>query len=164
MSNNNVGAYFNDNTKIINDTSGKFVQYISTSKTGESVSNFIIEEFPPDLHKKVMLLHLFKKQFQFDGKNEGETERPLTYLKKWVLTPHAIIFRISNKIIQICFRDSTDLVLSSESKHVTYIDKKKNVNSYKLNEAMECGNKEMTKRLKYSKEILIKMLKESDKD
>ena len=51
MSNNNVGAYFNDNTKIINDTSGKFVQYISTSKTGESVSNFIIEEFPPDLHK-----------------------------------------------------------------------------------------------------------------
>ena len=164
MSNNNVGAYFNDNTKIINDSSGKFLQYISTGKTGEIVSNFTIDEFPPEIHKKVMLLHLFKKQFLFDPKNEAEMERPLTYLKKWVLTPHAIIFRISNKIIQICFRDSTELVLSSESKHVTYIDKKKNINSYKLNEAMECGNKEMTKRLKYSKEILIKMLKEGDKD
>ena len=164
MSNNNIGAFFNDNTKIINDPSGKYLQYISTCKSGEQVNNYTIHEFPQELHKKVMLLHLFKKHLMFDENPDAELEKPMTYLKKWLSTPHAMIFRISNKIIQICFKDNTELFLSSESKHVTYVDKKGSISSYKLSEAMECGSKEMTKRLKYSREILVKMLKDNDRD
>lgn len=164
LSNNNSGAYYNDNTKIINDPTGNFIQYISTNNIGEIVNNYTVDEFPQSIHKKVMILHLFKKQFLFEEKKDSEFERPLTHVKKWLATPFATFFRMSNKIIQICFRDSTELIFSSESKHVTYVDKRLNVNSYKLGEAIESGNKEMVKRIRYSKDIMMKMLMEKEKE
>ena len=41
-------------------------------------------------------------------------------------TKHAIMFRLSNKIVQVCFTDKTEILLSSENKLVTYLDKKGN--------------------------------------
>ena len=159
FSNNCIGAVFNDNTKIIADPQFTFFQYISNIKTGEKVSYFKIGEYPSELFKKVMIVQLFKKQLVFEEKEGNEVKKPFTYLKKWLITPHAFIFRISNKIIQICFRDSTELILCSETKHVTYVNKEKHTCSYNLMDAMDCGCKEMTKRLKYSREVLMKMLK-----
>jgi hypothetical protein len=33
--------------------------------------------------------------------NTSPTPAPLVYVKKWLKTPHAIIFRLSNKTIQV---------------------------------------------------------------
>lgn len=165
FSNSCIGAVFNDSTKIISNPQFSQIQYISSGKNGEQISVYGISEFPQELYKKVMLLHLFKKQFMYDEKGAHECSDGLrAYLKKWLITPHAMIFRISNKVIQICFRDGTELLLSSESKHLTYVDKQKNMCSHHLSSALETGNKELIKRLKYSKEVLVKMLKNDDKD
>ena len=73
-------------------------------------------------------------------------------------TRHAIMFRLSNKIVQVCFQDHTEIILSSESRVVTYANKKGERSSYPLSTALESNNYEMTKRLKYTKDILTHML------
>ncbi len=40
------------------------------------------------------------------------------YVKKWMKTKHAIMFRLSNKIVQVNFTDKTEILLSSENKMV----------------------------------------------
>ena len=49
-------------------------------------------------------------------------------------------------------------MLSSETKVVTYVNKKGERSTYPLNSAMESSNIEMVKRLKYTKDILTHML------
>ena len=73
-------------------------------------------------------------------------------------TRHAIMFRLSNKIVQVCFQDHTEIILSSESRIVTYVNKKGERSTYPLSTALENSNFEMTKRLKYTKDILTHML------
>ena len=73
-------------------------------------------------------------------------------------TRHAIMFRLSNKIVQVCFQDHTEIILSSESRIVTYVNKKGERSTYPLSTALENPNYEMTKRLKYTKDILTHML------
>jgi polo-like kinase 1 len=80
------------------------------------------------------------------------------YVKKWMRTKHAIMFRLSNKIVQVCFQDHTEIILSSESRVVTYVNKKGERLTYPLSNALESNNSEMTKRLKYTKDILTHML------
>ena len=74
-----------------------------------------------------------------------------------------MLFRLSNKVIQVCFNDGTELLFSSQSKNVTYITKTSEIISYPLSTAIDLGNKEMVKRIKYSKELLVTMLKGADK-
>ena len=158
MSNSSVGAIFNDDTHIMAEPGFINLRYIS----GEQVFNYKIDEYPSDLYKKVMLLHLFKKLFGMPEKSfnfRNSSSSSLIFLKKWSAAPHAYVFRITNKIVQICFRDGTELLLCTESKRVTYVNKVLKVVSCPLNEVMDSGNKEMTKRIKYSKEVLLKMLK-----
>lgn len=88
----------------------------------------------------------------------------MVYLKKWMKTRHAILFRLSNKIVQVNFlkqvnfTDKTEVILSSEHKMLTYVNKKQERSNYPLATALESSNTEMTKRLKYTKEILAHMV------
>ena len=56
------------------------------------------------------------------------------------------------------FTDKTEVILSSEHKMLTYVNKKGERSNYPLATALESTNTEMTKRLKYTKEILAHML------
>lgn len=73
-------------------------------------------------------------------------------------TKHAIMFRLSNKIVQVNFQDHTEILLNSENRLVTYVNKKSERVTLPLNQALESNNAEMTKRLKYTKDILTHML------
>ena len=90
--------------------------------------------------------------------SENIDEKHYVYVKKWMKTKHAILFRLSNKIVQVSFLDQTEIILSSETKIVTYMDKKGQLSTYPLNTALDSSNYEMTKRLKYTKQILMHML------
>lgn len=97
-----------------------------------------------------------------EEKEEVTDKKPLSedtvYVKKWMRTRHAIMFRLSNKVVQVNFQDHTEIILSSESKVVTYVNKKGERLTYPLSTAMESSNMEMAKRLKYTKDILTHML------
>ena len=73
-------------------------------------------------------------------------------------TKHAIMFRLSNKIVQVNFTDKSEIILSSQQKLVTYINLKGEKSEYPLATASDSKNAEMAKRLKYTKQILTHML------
>ena len=184
LSNKYSGVFFNDSSKIILNPDTKQFFYIErrTSDKQEIISSHNLDNYPKDLQKKVTLLNHFKNYLEGEtnssetpsnpenetNKGEGEGEgkqegdktevKPFTYVKKWMRTRHAIMFRLSNKIVQVCFQDKTEIILSSESRVVTYCNKKGERQTYPLSTALEMSNYEMTKRLKYTKDILTHML------
>jgi polo-like kinase 1 len=85
----------------------------------------------------------------------------VVYVKKWMRTRHAIMFRLSNKVVQVNFQDHTEIMLSSETKIVTYVNKRGERTTYPLGSAMDSANLEMVKRLKYTKDILTHMLNQN---
>lgn len=93
-----------------------------------------------------------------DGNLPERKVKDVVYVKKWMRTRHAIMFRLSNKVVQVNFQDHTEIMLSSETKVVTYVNKKGERSTYPLSSAMESANLEMVKRLKYTKDILTHML------
>ena len=169
LSDGHVGVYFNDSTKIIYRPNGANFIYIernAAEKTEIITPHIFSEEFPKDLNKKVILLQHFKAYLLEENKStpierkesENIDEKHYVYVKKWMKTKHAILFRLSNKIVQVSFLDQTEIILSSETKIVTYMDKKGQLSTYPLNTALDSNNYEMTKRLKYTKQILMHML------
>lgn len=77
--------------------------------------------------KKVTLLQHFRNYLYADtklDKEENVFEPGYVYVKKWMKTKHAIMFRLSNKIVQVNFTDKSEIILSSEQKLVTYINLK----------------------------------------
>ena len=80
------------------------------------------------------------------------------YVKKWMRTNHATMFRLSNKIVQVNFKDHTEILLNSESRFVTYVNKRGERSIMPLSQALDSNDAEMTKRLKYTKDILTSML------
>lgn len=80
------------------------------------------------------------------------------YVKKWLKTSHATIFRLSTKIIQVHFKDNTEILLNTESRCVTYVNKKGERSGMPINKALESNDAEMIKRIKYTMDILHSML------
>ena len=181
LSNGYSGVFFNDSSKIILNPTNKEFFYIErrVSDKQEIINCHNMDDYPKELQKKVTLLNHFKnylegesnpssesqpKESQSEEKekekdvNDEEKKKPYTYVKKWMRTRHAIMFRLSNKIVQVCFQDKTEIILSSESRVVTYCNKKGERMTYPLSTALEMSNYEMTKRLKYTKDILTHML------
>lgn len=129
-----------------------------------------LTDYPKELQKKVTLLQHFRSYLEGDSKGaplppelaedmskKSSAGIPI-YVKKWMRTKHAIMFRLSNKVVQVNFQDHTEIILSSETREVTYVNKKGERITYPLTTALESTNVEMSKRLKYTKDILTHML------
>lgn len=183
-----VGVYFNDSSKIILDPIDQKFIYIERrlEDKQEVLNSYLISDYPKELHKKVTLMHHFKNYMLSNNNKENinieeiknkqndyshgvkdkitnkDKNKAVVYVKKWMRTRHSILFRLSNKIVQVCFQDHTEIILSSETRVVTYINKKGERILYPLSTALESNNNEMTKRLKYTKEILTHMLSMSN--
>lgn len=136
-----------------------------------------LSSYPQSLQKKVTLLKHFRnylvEQQRKAEEEEGEvgisatsavevvdsqTDTSMVYLKKWVRTKHAILFRLSNGTVQVVFYDHTEVLLSHEGKVVTYVDKKRQRTTYTLDHAVMESSAEIGKRLKYAKDILKQLI------
>ena len=114
--------FFNDCTKIILDHTNDYFEYIekkSSDKT-DAITCYKVNSFPKHLAKKMTLLQNFRTYLQ-GGKTQtyepsdkagpySHKEPTQIYLKKWMKTRHAIMFRLSNKIVQVDFQDKTKIV------------------------------------------------------
>ncbi len=161
--------------KVLIDSCFNYVEKRPADKQDAVVAH-TLTDYPKELQKKITLLQHFRSYLEGDAKSRpagepvpesGSEDVPrsspagdsqLIYVKKWMRTRHAIMFRLSNKIVQVNFEDHTEIILSSESREVTYVNKKGVRQTYPLSSALESTNMEMAKRLKYTKEILTHML------
>lgn len=138
LSNGCSGVFFNDYTKIIFDPKNEYFEYLERTPNDRTdiVKCYRLYSYPKELHKKVTLLLHFRSYLESikppvtyysDDAEEvpmNAREAPMVYLKKWMKTRHASLLRLSNKIVQVAFTDKTEIILSSESKMVTYVNKK----------------------------------------
>lgn len=158
---------------------GESFQYIERKKSesdsvrrGDPVTvAHTLSQYPDELQKKVTLLKHFRNYLIEQQKKADEEEyfasfsgqksrsgQPLVYLKKWVRTKHAIFFRLSDHTVQIVFYDHTEVLLTPDERHITYVDKQRNRNTYYLTDELVGHNTEIAKRLKYTKEILQQLV------
>jgi polo-like kinase 1 len=174
------GVYYNDSTKAVLGADGDTFEYIARRKVevsgGQSSKNNPVSEklslsnFPEGLTKKVTLLkhfrnYLIEQQSKCDDiesnvvtKNEILYPTTMTYVKKWLRTKHAILFRLSNQTVQIIFYDQTEVLLTPDIRYVTYVDKKRVRSTFLLSDDLVGTNTEMAKRLTYSRDILNQLL------
>lgn len=170
LSSGSTGVFFNDATKVVLGPAGHRFNYMERKgpEKQDMISSHTLTEYPKELQKKVTLLQHFRSYLEGDIKQETGIEEESSmknpvYVKKWMRTRHAIMFRLSNKIVQVNFQDHTEIILSSETRVVTYVNKKGERTTYPLATAQESTNHEMTKRLKYTKDILTHMLNTPNK-
>lgn len=113
------------------------------------MTQYSFANFPAELQKKVTLLQHFKSYLeqnydpqekeQLVQRNKLNQANKLlyppgsVYVKKWMRTKHAIMFRLSNKIVQVNFQDHTEILLNSENRYVTYVNKKGERSTMPLN-------------------------------
>jgi len=85
-------------------------------------------------------------------------ESDMPFLKKWVRTRHAILFRLSNRIVQVVFFDRSEVLLSSEARVVTYVNKQGEREDHSLEDVLHAGRTDIAKRLKYTKDIMYRLI------
>jgi len=88
--------------------------------------------------------------------NKNDVELP--FLKKWVRTRHAILFRLSNRTVQVVFFDRSEVLLSSEARIVTFVNKQGVRSEHSLEEVLQTGRTDISKRLKYTKDIMYRLI------
>jgi polo-like kinase 1 len=115
LSNGSVGVFFNDATKIILEKEGKKFDYYERKDKEDVKQSHTLEDYPKDIEKKVTLLAHFKSYLDQNFKQEEiehhEELSELIYVKKWIKTRHAKMFRLSNKVVQVYFKDKTEILL-----------------------------------------------------
>lgn len=123
---------------------------ISATEKQDVMTTHSLLDYPKELQKKVTLLQHFRSYLENNAATQGSgasgptsgksanvesdvemkdesgqpKQGPVVYVKKWMRTKHAIMFRLSNKIVQVSFQDHTEILLNSESRLVTYVNKK----------------------------------------
>ena len=162
LSNHMTGVYFNDNTKLVQDLDSKQAHffYREDHTRIDSLKTFGLADYPKELEKKMLLIKHFSEYLngKHDDSQDQKPEVPQgkvpTYVKKWLRTKHAILFRLNNKVVQVCFQDNTEILICSDSRLVTYVTKQGTRETWSLKEALESSDQEMIKRLKYAKDIV----------
>lgn len=186
LSSGHTGVHFNDSTKMVwEPITGRCEYYARIKETINGVvhaqdqrQGFVMETFPESLTKKVTLIKYFKSYLsRVRGAREGSVEvfsspfvnttpsllsepnmvSDMVYVKRWIVNPEAMIFRLSNKTIQVAFKDRTEVILSSESKVVTYTDASGRRRTMLLS-SVASQSEEVAGRLKYTRDILCKLI------
>ena len=163
LNNGCIGINFNDSTKIVVDSTDNEIKFRYFEKHQNLYENSRLVDMdnqPSDLKKKITLFNYFEgylmNNFSKVGKSSKMSRR--IHVKKWVKNNKAIVFRLTNKVVQVIFQDHTQILLDSNQKVVIYTDKKDQRVKYQLDDAIKNDNLEMNKRLLYTKEILNQII------
>jgi len=96
------------------------------------------------------LLQIIPSYFELDTKRIQD----LDFLTKYIRTKHAVLFRLSNRVLQVNFFDHTKLVLYSEGKMMSFVDQSKEIRSRPLADFVDEGEPTVMKRINYVRDVL----------
>ncbi|CAI2177724.1 13175_t:CDS:10 [Funneliformis geosporum] len=162
LTDGSVGVNFNDKTTLIMSPNGSRISstIIPTRKS------YLVASCPKDLQKKMYLLRNFRNymnetlskrahSYAFDDKNRIQN---MEFLTKFKRTPHAMMFRLSNRVVQVNFFDHVKIVISEEGYVITYIDETNELKTLAITEFLKLDNSVEMNRLKYVKDVLKKLV------
>jgi polo-like kinase 1 len=156
LNNGSIGVLYNDSSRALLDLKSQQFTYMLRKESSEIATKHTLTDYPKDLQKKVTILLHFKKYLEVE-QFEKSFSNNIVYVKKWIKMKDAIIFRFSNKVVQVCFRDSTEVISSSDSAYVTYV-KDGERKTYALSTILESNNNDLIKKLEFVKEMFNQIL------
>jgi serine/threonine protein kinase len=186
LSNGSSGVHFMDMSKIVCASDGLHVEYWPavphderprdplTGKRYIPHESFTTEEYPAELKKKITLLTHFRQYLldhwkqatesgsalpeEIESVARGSPTSGLVYLKKWLRTEHAAVFRLSDRTVQACFFDGSSVTLNPDSSGAVFTDKHNMRSHHRLSDVMHGGNPSVVKRLNYVKDLLSRLV------
>ena len=90
--------------------------------------------------------------------NDGVSNK-LFFVKKFLISKTAILFRLSNKLIQIFFNDNTELTFSTETTDFVFKNKKGEEEQESLQNAMTGDDNDLIKKIKVAKNLMVYFVK-----
>jgi POLO box duplicated region len=90
--------------------------------------------------------------------NGSAADACLVHVKKFVRTRHAILFRLSNRSVQVVFFDQTEVLLVDEARSVTYVDKAGVREHMLLCDVKGSKRADLIKRLQYTKDMMGQLI------
>ena len=167
LNNKNIGVFFNDFSQILKlYNNDKFLLYFYKGFLPNNSYTKTKIELPvknkPDLFKKVNFLIHIVEMFVKNNENKNSNEKDIineedesVIIEKYKKRKHLSLFILSNKNIQVNFKDKTKIIfVCCEPKKIIYIDNKEeksfiqiknnNFNNFKSNEP------EITKKINYA--------------
>jgi len=159
-----AGVLFNDHSRIVMYADSETVQYIDST----NVENFYtVDVFPPHCNKKMTLLKYFKTYMNENLVQTGaQVQQPesdvfsrVPYLFKWSRHQTAIVFLLSNGVVQMNFFEChSKLVFCPIMQAVTLIDPDKVFHTFRFQDLNERGYPYKFNRLLKSAEKMMSTL------
>ena len=163
LTNDDIGIYFNDNTKIVKIKNSNNFVYIN--EQGEQIIYHLKKsKLDYDLKTKVNALILFYREFNKNSINKKGSdknqkihkENPDLFVKKWIKSQYAYFFLLSNDKVQIIFEDKSQIIFDFFQKKICFINKMKENSIYNI-ENTRFENESIEQKVKYVKRILKKI-------
>ena len=131
----------------------------------KNTSKEIIKKF--EIFKHMVNKHLkdfeeVKKQKFINNATTYNSEgvvNKLFFVKKFLISKNAILFRLSNKLIQIFFNDNTEVTFSTETTDFMFKNKKGEEEQESIQNAMTGDDNDLIKKIKLAKNLLIYFVK-----
>jgi len=175
LSDGSVGVLFNDSTKMVLSPDQNTIESIDRDAHGAGKTLLTIAEYPVELTKKVTLLKYFQNYMTEHLLNGGDQQdddvgfdrnKDLIHMKKWLRTKTAIVFRLSNNVIQLNFFNHTKLILNTPLGLVTFINTNRQITTYFLKDIRTTNSSDpdtadMINRMAYALDVLDSMIKPS---
>ena len=187
INNTHIGICFNDFSNIIKsipENINESSEYLYYEKDGqpyaplndselsnylkkESTSRDVIKKF--EIFKRIVEKH--KKDFDKIRQlknvfipinynyNNNEGNNKIFFIKKFLISKNAVLFRLSNKLIQIFFTDDTEMSFSTETTKFLYINQDGKEINRDIQDAMNGSDKDLINKIKISKNMLIYFVK-----
>ena len=163
LTNDDIGIYFNDNTKMIKIKNTNNFVYIN--EQGEQIIYHLKKsKLDYELKTKVNALILFYREFNKNSINKKGSdknqkihkENPDLFVKKWIKSQYAYFFLLSNDKVQIIFEDKSQIIFDFFQKKICFINKMKENSIYNI-ENTRFENESIEQKVKYVKRILKKI-------
>lgn len=152
LSDGSVGVYYRDNSSLVMGDNQYFCYIEKSQKKKDLIHSYSLDEFPDRLHKKVSIFTHFK---EFLTKTDSsQSKGTFVYIKKWTKIEQTYLFRFSNKLIHIIFKDNTGIIVSNDFQRVLYIDENKEHVKLTLPDDIPTAPQEILKCIKYAKSLL----------
>ena len=179
VNNTHIGVVFNDfsniiktmnknknNTSFPNSNTFDYIYIDKNAKTSQNFDEISLENFLSSKKTSRQIIQKFEvfkqvaKQHQndfsnFQSKSTFTDNNTLFFVRKFLITKAGIVFRLSNKILQIMMNDKTFLCFTTEKNSFDYINTKGEETEYYIEKVMNSEDLELIKKIRVAKNILI---------